>query len=137
MSPIQKLSDQEQVSEYISKLEPVLAEIIETIRQLFLNVDPLISEHIKWNSPSFYYNGAMKDFDPKTYKRDLAVLNLNRGRIMLVLPTGDKINDHSGLLEGDYKDGRRLINFKDLDDVNSKKVALEHIIKEWIKLIDK
>lgn len=137
MSSIQKLSGQEQISQYILKLEPALATIAETIRQIFLNVDLVISERIKWNSMSFYYSGPMKDFDPKTYKRDLAVLNLSKGRIMLVFPTGNKITDRDGLLEGDYQDGRRLINFKNLEDVNLKKSALENMIKEWIKLIDK
>ena len=56
----------------------------------------------------------MKPFDPKEYKRDLIVMNLHKGRIMLVFPSGAKVNDTSGLLEGDYKDGRRLAIFSAL-----------------------
>jgi hypothetical protein len=132
-----KLSDQEQVSEHIAKLDPQFGEIIETIRQIILNTNPEIGERIKWNNPSFYYMGEMNLFDPKEYKREIIVFNLHKNRIMLVFPSGAKVNDSSGLLEGDYKDGRRLITFKDLEDVKTKQNALQSIIKEWLKLVDK
>jgi hypothetical protein len=65
------------------------------------------------------------------------VMNLHKGRIMLVFPSGAKVNDKSGLLEGDYKDGRRIAIFKDLDDVKEKQKPLQKIIKDWLKLVDK
>src|SRR3954465_12516190 len=106
-----KLTDKEQVTEHIKQLEPKLAAVIETLRQIILNTDKEIGERIKWNNPSFYYTGEMKTFDPKEYKRDIIVFNLFKNRIMLVLPSGAKVNDSSGLLEGDYKDGRRIAVF--------------------------
>ena len=141
MKPIKsgatKLSDKEQVTEYIQKLEPALGNIIGTIRQIILSTDKEIGERIKWNNPSFYYTGEMKPFDPKEYKREIIVMNLFKGRIMLVVPSGAKANDESGLLEGDYKDGRRLIVFKDMKDVKAKEKALQAVIKKWLKLVDK
>ncbi len=56
---------------------------------------------------------------------------------MLVFPGGAKVNDKSGLLQGDYKDGRRITIFKDLDDVMAKEKTLQAIIKAWLKLVDK
>ena len=132
-----KLTDEEQVTEHIQKLEPALAEIIETLRQIILKTDKEIGERIKWNNPSFYYTGEMKPFDPKEYKREIIVMNLHKGRIMLVFPSGAKVNDSSGLLEGDYKDGRRLMNFKDINDVKVKENALQNVIKTWLMLVEK
>lgn len=132
-----KLSDQEQVSEHIQKLEPTVAQVVETLRQIILGTDPEIGERIKWNNPSFYYTGEMVEFDPKEYKRDLIVMNLHKGRIMVVFPSGAKVNDQSGLLEGDYKDGRRIAIFKDLEDVQAKQGALQKIIQDWLKLVEK
>jgi hypothetical protein len=132
-----KLSDSEQVTEHIQKLEPAIAETIEYIRQVVLSTDSDIAERIKWNNPSFYFNGEMAQFDPKEYKRELIVMNLHKNRIMLVLPSGAKLNHESGILEGDYKDGRRLINFNDLDDVKSKENILNDLIKEWISLVER
>jgi len=131
-----KLSDREQVAEHIKKLEPALAKVIELLRKIILSTDKEIGERIKWNSPSFYYTGEMKEFDPKEYKRDLVVMNLHKGKIMLVFPSGAKANDQSGLLEGDYKDGRRIAIFKDLKDVKAKQKVLQKIIKDWLTVVD-
>jgi len=130
------LTDAEQVTQRIRKLESGLAEIVEALRNIILGTDPKIGERIKWNNPSFYYTGEMKPFDPKEYKREIIVFNLFKGRILLVFPSGAKVNDTSGFLEGDYKDGRRIHIFKDMDDVISKKAALQSVISKWLKLVD-
>jgi len=132
-----KLSEQEQVTEHIQKLEPEVAQVVETLRRIILSTDLEIGERIKWNNPSFYYTGEMVEFDPKEYKRDMIVMNLHKGRIMLVFPSGAKVNDQSGLLEGDYKDGRRIAIFKDLEDVLAKQGVLQNIILDWLKLVEK
>jgi hypothetical protein len=132
-----KLSDQEQVTAHIQKLETGLGKTIEYLRQIILSTDKEIGERIKWNNPNFYFTGEMKLFDPKEYKREIIVFNLFKGRIMLVLPSGTKVNDTSGLLEGDYKDGRRIIVFKDMKDVKAKEKQLQKVIKQWLSLVDK
>jgi hypothetical protein len=79
----------------------------------------------------------MKPFDPKEYKRDIIVMNLHKGRIMLVFPSGAKVKNSSGFLEGDYKDGRRTVVFTDIDDVKAKQKILQDVIKEWLILVEK
>ncbi|MEP6612233.1 MAG: DUF1801 domain-containing protein [Mucilaginibacter sp.] len=132
-----KLTDQQQVTQHIEKLDASIKDIVESLRQIILNVSDEISERIKWNNPSFYYNGEMQPFDPKEYKREIAVFNLHKNRIMLVFPSGAKITDTTGLLTGDYADGRRIVVFKDMEDVKARKADLQLIIKEWLKLVDK
>ena len=132
-----KLTDREQVTQHIQKLDVSIRDIIETLRQIILSVSDEISERIKWNNPSFYYNGEMQPFDPKEYKREMIVFNLHKNRIMLVFPSGAKVNDTTGLLTGDYADGRRIIVFKDMEDVKAKELALLNVIKEWLRLVDK
>ena len=137
MAKTNPLSDHDQVTEHIQKLEPGLAKTVEAIRKIILSVDPEIGDRIKWNNPSFYYTGEMKPFDPKEYKREIIVFNLHKGRIMLVFPSGAKVNDKSGLLEGDFKDGRRTCVFADLDDVKTKEKALRQVIRTWLTMIEK
>ncbi len=137
MGKQEDINDSKGVTEHIKKLDIALSKIIETIRQTILSTDKEIGERIKWNNPSFFYTGKMKPFNPKEYKREIAVFNLFKGRIMLVFPTGAKVNDTSGLLEGEYKDGRRTIIFKDMEDVKTKEKALKNIIKEWLSLVEK
>lgn len=131
------ISDQAKVAAHIEKLDPVLQEIINKIRQIILGTDVNIGERIKWNSPSFYYVGEMAHFDPKEYKRDIAVFNLHKGRIMLVFPSGAKIDNKIGLLEGDYKDGRRIVQFVDIADVEVKTESLKSAIRNWLGQIEK
>ena len=132
-----ELSDKEQVTAHIKKLDPSIGKIVEALRRIILSTNKEIGEHIKWNNPTFYYTGEMKPFNPKEFKREMIVFNLFKGRIMLVFPSGAKINDTSGLLGGEYKDGRRITIFKDLNDVILKKKALQSVIKKWLTLIDK
>ncbi len=125
------------VTAHIQKLEPTLGETVETIRQIILSTDAEIGEEIKWKNPTFFYTGEMKAFDPKEYKRYIIVMNLHKGRIMLVFPSGAKVNDTTGFLEGDYTDGRRITVFKDIDEVWAKKDILQASIKNWLQLVEK
>jgi hypothetical protein len=137
MAKSQEVSDPASVTAHIQKLDPAVGKTVETIRQIILSSDKEIGERIKWNNPSFFYSGEMKPFDPKEYKREIVVFNLYKSRIMLVFPSGAKVNDTSGLLVGDYKDGRRTTIFEDLADARSKEKALRKVITQWIELVDR
>jgi hypothetical protein len=137
MAKAAKLTDTQQVTAHIKKLDPSASKIVLALRKIILSIDKEIGERIKWNNPSFYYTGEMKPFDPKEYKREIIVFNLFKNRIMLVFPSGAKVKDTSGLLEGDYKDGRRITIFKDMKDVKEKEDTLRKIILKWLTLVDK
>ncbi len=132
-----KLTDSEAVTEHIKKLDPAVGKVVQALRGIILSTDKEIRERIKWNNPSFYYTGEMEAFDPKACNREMIVFNLYKNRIMLVFPSGAKVNDDSGLLEGDYKDGRRIAVFGDLKDVKAKEKDLQAVLKKWLKLVDK
>ena len=133
----QTRSEKELVTEHIKKLDPAVGKIVESLRKIILSTDKEIGERIKWNNPAFYYTGEMKSFKPEEHKREIIVFNLFKGRIMLVFPSGAKLKDTSGLLEGEYKDGRRITIFKDLNDVTLKKKILQSVLKKWLTLVDK
>ncbi len=122
----------------MASLKHPLADVVQALRQIILKADATIGEEIKWNAPTFFYTGAMRPFNPKEYKRYLVVLNLYKQHgIRLVFWGGAKVNDTSGLLTGDYADGRRLATFSDLKDVKSKEKALRKVVKQQLKLLDK
>lgn len=132
------INDPTGVSQLIQKLEPNIAEAVEAIRAIILDSDTQIGEQIKWNSPSFFFMGEMPLFDPKEYRRDIVVLNLHKKDFaLLVFPTGAKINDKSGLLEGKFADSRKVIKLRyDVQEIKSKGVALQEIIRDWINKIN-
>ncbi len=78
----------------------------------------------------------MKPFDAKEYRRHIIVMNLHK-RILLIFPSGAKIENSSGLLTGDYKDGRRLVELKTIDDVKRLAPALHEAIKDWLSKVEK
>ncbi|MCW4468799.1 DUF1801 domain-containing protein [Flavobacterium sp. MFBS3-15] len=132
-----KLSAEEQVTEFITASGHPLKDVMQELRTFILAVSPVISEHIKWNSPAFYYNGEMAPFDPKEYKRDIVVYNVRKpGEILLIFPTGDKLHDTTGILEGKFTDGRRMITITGMEDLSTKKENLHALIKQWLQLIE-
>lgn len=108
-----KASEPEKVDEFMSKLKYPLADVVTYLRELILNIDQTLGEEIFFNAPAFFYTGKMKPFKPREYKRYIVGLNLfKKDGVRLILLRGADIPDPTGLLMGDYKDGRRLIFFK-------------------------
>lgn len=133
-----KSSEPEKVDAYMQGLTHPLARVVEALRKIILSTDHEIGEEIKWNAPTFFYSGEMKPFNPKEYKRYLVVFNLHRKDcIRLVFPSGARVNDKSGLLEGDYADGRRLALFHNLEEVMRKQPPLQSAIRKWLETLDK
>ncbi len=133
-----KDSQPEEVDAYIRAMTHPLKNVVEELRAIILNTDCRIGEEVKWNAPAFFYTGAMAEFDPKKYKRHLIVFNLfKKDCVRLVFPSGVSIRDTSGLLVGDYPDGRRLALFSSLVEVHSKRVALERVIRKWLNAFEK
>jgi hypothetical protein len=132
-----KPSEPEKVGAYLKKLKHPLKEVVEALRQIILSTDKEIGEEIKWNAPTFFFSGAMRPFNPKEYKRYVVVFNLyQKDCIRLVFPSGAKINDKTGFLQGDYTDGRRLAFFPSMAKVKSEEKVLQAVIKKWLKLLD-
>ncbi len=115
-----KKSDEELVAEYMQQLEHPLLSDIEALRTIIKNADPAISERIKWNAPSYF---AQDDF--LTF--NLRMLD----KVHLIFHHIKIAGINSPLLEGDYKD-RRMVYFKNMEEVNKNKGELERVILELL-----
>jgi hypothetical protein len=128
------ISETNVVDEYMQILQHPLANVAAYIRKLITGIDNTIGEGIYWNAPTFFYTGTMPVFNPKEYKRYIVGFVFNKKEcIRLVFLRGGDVIDTTNLLEGDYKDGRRLITFTSIEDVISKEKDLANIIKQIIK----
>ena len=133
-----KPSAPEKVDAYMRRLEHPLGDVVEALRRIILSTDPEIGEEVKWNAPAFFYAGEMTARNPKEHARYLVVFNFYRQDcIRLVFPSGARVKDESGLLEGDYADGRRLALFHNMGDVKSRKASLQAVIRTWLETLDK
>jgi hypothetical protein len=131
-----KASESQAVDAYLKALKHPLAALAQSLRRAILAADKSIGEEIKWNAPAFFYTGALAPFDPKEYKRHLVVFNFFRKDcIRLVFWRGDVAQDESGLLEGDYPDGRRLAHFSSVKELTARKKALAAVLKAQLRRV--
>ena len=131
------ISEPDIVDEFMQTLNYPLKDVLQYLREFILSIDKKIGEGIFYNAPVFYYTGTMKPFNPKDYKRYIVGSNLfKKDTLRMIFLRGANAQDPTNILEGDYKDGRRLLSFKSIDDVKSKEKAMKSIIKELVKNID-
>jgi uncharacterized protein YdhG (YjbR/CyaY superfamily) len=115
----------ETVDEFMAKLDHPLKAEVQAIREIIKGVNPNITEQIKWVAPSFSY----KDY--------IATFNLRATQhVHLIFHNPAIASVKSDILEGDYRD-RRMTYFSSMDDVKAKQAALEYVVNELIKLMDK
>ena len=113
----------QQVDRFLVELDHPFKSEVQTIREIIKRANEDITEQIKWNAPSFSYNGEY-----------LVTFNLHaKEHIHLVFhnPLISKVK--SKLLEGDY-DNRRMTYFANMQDIEAKKSALQKALKDLIKL---
>jgi hypothetical protein len=133
-----KKTEQETVSDYFDNLKHPMFDVVQAIRKVIVGTDKEIGEQIKWNSLCLYYTGDMKPFNPKEYKRDIVVFNLMKQEsVLLVFPTGAVISDKSGLLEGKFTDGRKVIKFSSVEQVKERQKDLKNCINDWLSKVEK
>ncbi|MFT3910643.1 MAG: DUF1801 domain-containing protein [Ferruginibacter sp.] len=131
-----KSSQPELVDDFMKKLKHPLKDVSESLRQIILSTSKTIGEEIYWNAPSFFYTGKMKPFKPKEYKRFIVGFNyFKKDCIRLIFLRGASVNDKSGLLEGDYADGRRLALFHSEAEVKKRKKDLQEVVRQIVKEI--
>lgn len=119
-----KMTDEEVVQHYMDALEHPLKTEIEAVRAIIKSADPKISERIKWNAPSYYYQEDMVTFNHRA-----------TDQVHLVFHHPFIVQIDSALLLGDYKD-RRMMYFKDMVSVEAHKNELEKIMQTLVQHID-
>jgi uncharacterized protein YdeI (YjbR/CyaY-like superfamily) len=135
-SPMKKqseLSGHELVIDFMNKSDHPLKKVIEAVREIVLSANKEITEHIKWNAPSFCYKGE-----------DRLTLNLHsKEYILIVFHRGAKVKDRkenkpfikdtTGLLEWVAND-RATVKLHSIQDVSAKKDILKKVVNQWITL---
>ena len=121
-----KLTEEEQVKEWMTKLDPEMKPAVDAVRKIIKAAGPELNERIKWNAPSYYYMEDIVTFGPARSK----------DKIILVFHHPGIIKIKSELLQGDYKD-RRLVYLNSEKEIKDAKKELKRIIVESVKMIDK
>lgn len=118
------------VDAFMAELQHPLKAGIEQLRSAILASNEQITEHVKWNAPSFCYGGV-----------DRATFRLQPGdRLQLILHRGAKtrndsadfrFEDPSGLLEWLAPD-RAVVTFRDLADIDARQAMVVNLVNRWV-----
>jgi len=125
------LSGTEQVESFMSCLDHPLKEIVTSVRALILSSSDKITEHIKWNAPSFCVDEVDK-ITFNLYKREYIMLVFHKGAKAKSSAGKEPLfKDDSGLLEWVAND-RAVLKLVSIQDVNSKMDQLKKLTNRWI-----
>ena len=111
------------VKSWLEKQEAGTRSAINAVRKIIKQAAPELSERIKWNAPSYYFNSDIVTFGPS--KEGMTLLVFHHPAITRI---------KSPLLEGNYRN-RRLVYFKGIPGIRKNKAELIRILKEHMKLI--
>lgn len=127
-------SAQPTVADFVSALDDRTREQVQLLRDIIGSLDANLTEHIKWNAPSYVFDGE-----------DRITMNLRnkRGLVKLVLHMGatrpeDKkgapvLLDDAGIVEW-ASDIRGFMSFADADDIRAKQPALRRVLSGWLAI---
>ncbi|WP_240647525.1 DUF1801 domain-containing protein [Paenibacillus nanensis] len=126
------VSGNQQVEEFLQKLDHPFKTEIEEVRKIILSMEKGLSEHVKWNAPSFYLHND-----------DRVTFNLHgNGFFRLVLHRGAKAKETVNL-KPHFEDvpkgfmvwaanDRATIKLTDLKDVEAKRELLKEVVGRWV-----
>lgn len=134
--PVKKasaLSGPEAVAAFMTNHNHPLKKAMEVTREIILSANKELTEHIKWNAPSFCINGDDR-ITFNIYKNDCLLLVFHRGaKVKDAKGKGPLFHDPTGLLEWVSPD-RATVKLTSLLDVTAKKAKLKTVVKQWISI---
>jgi hypothetical protein len=120
-----------EVAEFLQELEHPMKDGILKLRDAILASDDQITDHIKWNAPSFCYHGD-----------DRVTFRLQPGdRLQLIFHRGARVRDDSadfvfedatGLIEWSTPD-RGTVTVSDLEDVDAELPKVVELVSRWMR----
>jgi len=111
-----------EVDVWFARYDNPMKPVVQRLREIILAVDPRIDECIKWQAPTFTFEGNIASFFPKA-----------RQHASLMFHTGAQIPGRHPRLEGEG-DVARFLKVVDLADAAAVRPDLEAIVEAWIAL---
>jgi len=92
---------------------------MRAVRDVILSTDPRVTETIKWQSPTFVYQGNIASINPQA-----------KAYVSLMFHRGAEISgDHPELQGGG--ETARYMRFDSVEDVAAKRPALAAVVRAW------
>jgi uncharacterized protein YdhG (YjbR/CyaY superfamily) len=108
-----------EVEAWFARYDNPKKDVVMRIREIVLAADPRIEESIKWQAPTFSYNGNLASFYPKS-----------KEHASLMFHTGAKIPGTHRRLEGSGQTSR-VMKIATVAEANKAKADIEKIVRAW------
>lgn len=122
------------IEDYLATLDSDKRQQVESLRTIILSTQPDLREHIKWNAPSYVYDGEDRITFNLMNKQGVVKLVLHMGATRKEDKKGTPVlSDESGLIEW-ASDIRGMITFQSLHDITLHEASLRTILKNWLAI---
>jgi uncharacterized protein YdhG (YjbR/CyaY superfamily) len=107
------------VDAWFARYDNPMREVVLRVREIVLGADPRIEECIKWQAPTFTFEGNLASFFPKS-----------KQHASLMFHTGAQIPGKHPRLEGSGDTGR-VLKIGSLPEAERAKPDIERIVQAW------
>src|SRR5262252_7734722 len=107
------------VESWLARYQNPMKDVVLRMRDIILGADPRVGECIKWQAPTFTYEGNLASFYPKS-----------KQHASLMFHTGARIPGHHPRLEGSG-DTSRVLKIGSIDEADRAKRDIERIVQAW------
>jgi uncharacterized protein YdhG (YjbR/CyaY superfamily) len=108
-----------EVEAWFARYDNPKKDVVLRVREIVLAADPRIEESIKWQAPTFSYNGNLASFYPKS-----------KEHASLMFHVGAKIPGNHRRLEGSGQTSR-VMKIATVAEANKAKADIEKIVRAW------
>jgi hypothetical protein len=107
------------VESWLARYENPMKPVVLRMRDIILGADPRVGECIKWQAPTFTYEGNLASFYPKS-----------KQHASLMFHTGARIPGRHPRLEG-AGDTSRVMKVGSVTEADAARPDLERIVRAW------
>ena len=121
------------VDEFLSELSDDRRQQVEALRTIIKNINPNLTEHIKWNSPSYVLDGEDRITFNMHYS-DQTMILIHMGATRKEDKKGTPIlSDDFGLVRWN-SDIRGTLSFRTLDEIAASEGNIITLLKNWLSI---
>ena len=122
------------VPDLLDDLDMDKREQVNLLRNIILNLEFDLTEHIKWNAPSFILNGEDRITFNLVNKENVVKLVIHMGAVRKEDKKAKPIlSDDGGVVQWS-SDIRGAITFNNLEDLQSKSSTLKKVLSDWLAI---
>lgn len=127
------MNSYDDVREYMSDLDPLRRTQAETLRKYILSAEPMLTEHIKWNAPSYLKDGEDRITFNTVNKDHVVKLVFHMGAKRQEDKLDKPVLEDTKLIEW-VSNIRGYMTFREDADLQADRDIIMSTVKDWLKI---